>query len=924
MIVHHAPRNAFAFRRATYRRFLVGGFKHAITIAGGSLLLSAACVYAQQLPPSGYYASTTNLTGATLKSALHGIVSSHTALGYGTATKNALMVADRDPTNSANVILVYSGYSVAATSAIWNQEHLWPQSYGTSSEPQRSDLFNLRTCDSGVNSSRGNKYYDVTTGTPSSHPDAPESTYDGDSWEPRDGDKGYVARATFYMCTCYNGTGGSANFQLSDSPNAGAMTFGKLTTLLDWNRRFPPTDWDRTRMGIVYQTYQHNRNPFIDNPDFADMVFLGVDGFTAWQGTHFSQAELTNVTISGSTADPDHDGTPNLAEYALGHDPHVAEPSAIQSLTFQTVDATNYVYVTHHRHHYLSGVTLTYQVSTNLTSWSDVAGELVTNMQIDAQKDLVTVRFPASGPTEFVRFKVHRLAEGPSIVENGATVVSEGCSPTNGVIDPGETVTVSFSLKNVGAADTGNLVATLLATGGVTSPSSPQTYGIVTNAGAAVARSFTFTASGSCGGTLTATLQLQDGATDLGSITYIFTLGQVDNPLDEDFDGVTAPDLPTDWTTSASGAQSNWVTSATQADTSPNAAFSPDPGDVGTNELVTPSFFVSSASAQLTFQQDYSLTVSATNSSYGYDGGVLEIKIGGGSFQDILDAGGSFVSGGYNATLSSDYSNPLAGRQAWSGNSGGFLTTAVTLPAAAAGQNVQLRWRCAAGSTPSEFAVVEPSSFTGVLAGWDASGLSGYGPSPFAATNSAANITVGGLTRGSGVGTSGTAAGRAWGGNGWTDGNPDDAISNNHFATFTVQANPGSSVSFGSISKFDYRRSSTGPSSGRLQYQVGSIDSFHDITPDVSYSSTSSSGASLGPINLSTIPALQNVPAGTVVTFRIVNWGGTSSAGTWYIFDKDSSTASDFEIQGTVTAGGIGGGWYIDSILIEDATCCGP
>ena len=544
-------------------------------------------------------------------------------------------------------------------------------------------------------------------------------------------------------------------------------------------------------------------------------------------------------------------------------------------------------------------------------------------MQIDAQKDLVTVRFSTTDPNAFVRFKVHRLAEGPSIVENGATMISEGCSPTNGVIDPGETATVNFSLKNVGSADTSNLVATLLATGGVTSPSGAQTYGAVPAGGAAVAQTFSFVATGTCGGNVTATLQLQDGSTDLGTITYSFTLGKVVTPLDEGFDGVTPPDLPTDWTTSASGAQSNWVTSATQADTLPNATFSPDPGDIGVNELVTPSFFINSASAQLAFQQSYSLTASATNSSVGYDGGVLEIKIGGGSFQDILDAGGSFVSGGYNTTLSSTYSNPLAGRQAWSGNAGGFLTTVVTLPAAAANQNVQLRWRCGAGSAPSEFAVFESSSFSGALAGWDTHALSSYGPSPFAATTIATNITAGGLTRGSGVTTSGTAAGRAWGGNGWTDLNADDAITNNHFATFTVQASPGSSVSFSSISKFDYRRSAQGPPNGRLQYQIGPADSFHDIT-NVTYSSTSTSGASIGAIDLSGFPALQNVAAGTVVTFRIVNWGGTSGAGTWYIFDKGNSTASDFEIQGTVTAGGVGGGWYIDSILIEDATCCSP
>jgi hypothetical protein len=73
---------------------------------------------------------------------------------------------------------------------------------------------------------------------------------------------------------------------------------------------------------------------------------------------------------------------------------------------------------------------------------------------------------------------------------------------------------------------------------------------------------------------------------------------------------------------------------------------------------------------------------------------VLEIQIGNGSFTDILAAGGSFASGGYTRTISSQFGNSLAGRQAWSGNSGGFITTVVNLPAAAAGQTITLKWLC--------------------------------------------------------------------------------------------------------------------------------------------------------------------------------------------------------------------------------------
>jgi len=77
----------------------------------------------------------------------------------------------------------------------------------------------------------------------------------------------------------------------------------------------------------------------------------------------------------------------------------------------------------------------------------------------------------------------------------------------------------------------------------------------------------------------------------------------------------------------------------------------------------------------------------------------LDIKIGSGSFQDIMTAGGSFVQNGYVATISTSFGNPIGGRMAWSGSSGGFLTTIVNLPAAAAGQNIQLRWMCGSDSS---------------------------------------------------------------------------------------------------------------------------------------------------------------------------------------------------------------------------------
>ena len=115
----------------------------------------------------------------------------------------------------------------------------------------------------------------------------------------------------------------------------------------------------------------------------------------------------------------------------------------------------------------------------------------------------------------------------PAITAFNATLNSESCSPANQAIDPGETVTVNLGLKNVGTTDTVSLVATLQATGGVIAPSGPQTYGLLVAGGAPVTKSFSFRASGICGGTLTAAVQLQDGASDLGMVTFVFVLGKL-------------------------------------------------------------------------------------------------------------------------------------------------------------------------------------------------------------------------------------------------------------------------------------------------------------------------------------------------------------------------------------------------------------
>src|ERR1039457_6849019 len=396
----------------------------------------------------------------------------------------------------------------------------------------------------------------------------------------------------------------------------------------------------------------------------------------------------------------------------------------------------------------------------------------------------------------------------PVIVTNSWTLSAESCTPTNGVVDAGEQVTVNLAVRNTGTADTTDLVATLLGTSDVNLPSNPQTYAVVSTNGTPVSQSFSFTAGGTCGGAITAILALQDGAANLGTISYSIPAGLTATVFTQNFDSVAAPALPVNWTTSATGAQSNWVTATTAVDTAPNAAFSPDPSSVGVNELDTPSITINSSVARLTFRQNYSLAASTTNPLIGYDGGVLEVAIGGGSYTDIVAAGGSFVSGGYNTTLCGDFSNPLAGRQAWSGNSGAFATTGVNLPATAAGQNVQLRWRCAAGNTPGSV------TSSGTLAFWNFDTLSNIPTS--AATNlTVTSITTNNLSSGATFtffgGNTGSAT--AAGGFSTSAGPPTAAFS--CFA-FSITVSNGAVANLSKVS-FDDRASATGPTKFSVQ-----------------------------------------------------------------------------------------------------------
>ncbi|HKE47796.1 MAG TPA: choice-of-anchor Q domain-containing protein, partial [Rhodanobacteraceae bacterium] len=169
-------------------------------------------------------------------------------------------------------------------------------------------------------------------------------------------------------------------------------------------------------------------------------------------------------------------------------------------------------------------------------------------------------------------------------------------------------------------------------------------------------------------------------------------------PQEENFDELSAfvPALPAGWSNVHTGTGGGWSTIESNVHTRPVSAFADDVNDISDSSLVTPAFTVG-PDDELGFVHRFKLETDTD--VIGYDGVVLEISIDGHAFTDLVTAGGTFLGGGYNRTLSDCCDNPLAGRQAWSDDSDGYHEVVATFPPSAVGHSVRLRWRMATDSS---------------------------------------------------------------------------------------------------------------------------------------------------------------------------------------------------------------------------------
>jgi endonuclease I len=241
--------------------------------------------------PAGYYDNANGLSGSVLKAALHDIIKDHkefTYTGTSTDTWDILKETGRDTANLENVILLYSGWSVNAaqeynSASGWSREHVWAKSHGDfgTSKGAGTDVHHLCPADISVNSARNNKDFD-NGGTVYVDGDGVTTCKsDADSWEARDVIKGDVARMLFYMAVRYEGEGGEPDLELVDAVNtvdlneAGKGYHGKLSALLEWHESDPVDSLEIKRNNVIY-SFQENRNPFIDHPEYVVAIWENI------------------------------------------------------------------------------------------------------------------------------------------------------------------------------------------------------------------------------------------------------------------------------------------------------------------------------------------------------------------------------------------------------------------------------------------------------------------------------------------------------------------------------------------------------------------------------------------------------------------------------------------------------------------------
>lgn len=264
-------------------------FHKSIIIVVGLLLLTLSHQLAGQIPP-GYYNGTNQLTGVPLKAALHDIIKNHTPLTYSQLWQAFIST---DAKQNGKVWDMYSDipggtpsyeYTFVSDQCgnynsegdCYNREHSFPASWFDDQHPMYTDLFHIVPTDGYVNNRRSNFPFGKvgqaswTSTNGSKLGSSSTAGYSGTVFEPVDAYKGDFARELMYMSTRYYQE--DSNWPGSDMTLGADLKAWARTLLLQWHTADPVSQKEINRNNAVYQL-QNNRNPFIDHPEFAALIW---------------------------------------------------------------------------------------------------------------------------------------------------------------------------------------------------------------------------------------------------------------------------------------------------------------------------------------------------------------------------------------------------------------------------------------------------------------------------------------------------------------------------------------------------------------------------------------------------------------------------------------------------------------------------
>jgi endonuclease I len=285
-----------------------------LTASFVALILCSTTAFSQE--PAGYYATVDPTNATTLRTTLNAVIDDHLKIPY-TATSNdtwdVLALASEDPANPSNIIEVYKNDSIpkqTGGNTFYDREHTWPNSYGFPNDGADNypytDCHMLFLSRQAYNSARGNAPYAncpsgctemVTTltngagGGSGVYPGNSNWTSGGtsaDVWETWIGKRGDVARAILSADVRYEGGVHGVTGQpepdlrvtdtvslIANSATGSNLTvayMGLKTVLVAWSNQDPPDAWERRRNDVI-ASFQGNRNPFIDHPEWVNCLF---------------------------------------------------------------------------------------------------------------------------------------------------------------------------------------------------------------------------------------------------------------------------------------------------------------------------------------------------------------------------------------------------------------------------------------------------------------------------------------------------------------------------------------------------------------------------------------------------------------------------------------------------------------------------